>query len=160
GGNHIEKLSYISKFTHDKFTTAVESEFIATVKSNINLFELENIYNTDESGFNLKLYSNRTLITQGVKTKKGKDIRILTKSILYKSEYIEKRPPQFKTLVDFCFNGKNIQKIYSWCKKYFCMQHFFEEYYKCEHLINQLYHVINQRFTSSCKIYNKYIHYF
>jgi len=25
GGNHIEKLSYISKFTHDKFTTAVES---------------------------------------------------------------------------------------------------------------------------------------
>ena len=28
GGNHIEKLSYISKFIHDKFTTAVESRFI------------------------------------------------------------------------------------------------------------------------------------
>jgi len=27
GGNHIEKLFYISKFTHDKFTTA-ESGFI------------------------------------------------------------------------------------------------------------------------------------
>jgi len=36
GGNHLtkiiyyllEKLSYISKFTHDKFTAAVESRFI------------------------------------------------------------------------------------------------------------------------------------
>jgi len=27
GGNCIEKVSYISKFTHDKFTTAVESRF-------------------------------------------------------------------------------------------------------------------------------------
>jgi len=43
-------------------------EFIATVKSNINLFELENIYNADESGFNLELHSGRTLTTQGVKT--------------------------------------------------------------------------------------------
>ncbi|KYN09370.1 hypothetical protein ALC57_18528, partial [Trachymyrmex cornetzi] len=28
GGNRIEKLSYISKFTHNKFTAAVESGFI------------------------------------------------------------------------------------------------------------------------------------
>ena len=28
GGNPVEKLSYISKFTHDKFTIAVESGFI------------------------------------------------------------------------------------------------------------------------------------
>jgi len=28
GGNRIEKLSYISKFTHDKFTAVVESRFI------------------------------------------------------------------------------------------------------------------------------------
>ncbi|KYQ60775.1 hypothetical protein ALC60_00164 [Trachymyrmex zeteki] len=27
-GNRIEKLSYISKFTHNKFTVAVESGFI------------------------------------------------------------------------------------------------------------------------------------
>jgi len=284
-------------------------EFIATVKSNINLFELENIYNADESGFNLELHSGRTLTTQGVKTvesiaqslsatthsytimpiisasgqlksplylvlkeasgnfgprveeslfrpanvyiaasksgklttqhfqswftnvfvpvtgsfsvllldswsghcpaslqefipKKDKDIRILTipkkttgmiqpldvygfrlwknfvrtfsdrvmllnydinlhlrnniiklqslthiqlssprfhnlfKYAWYKSGYIEERPPQFETPVDFCFNGKDIQEIprcsicgapavirCSWCKQYFCMQH-------------------------------------
>jgi len=43
-------------------------EFISTVKSYINLFELENIYNADESGFNLELHSGRTLTTQGIKT--------------------------------------------------------------------------------------------
>jgi len=296
-------------------------EFIATVKSNINLFELENIYNADESGFNLELHSGRTLTTQGVKTvesiaqslsatthsytimpiisasgqlksplylvlkeasgnfgprveeslfrpanvyiaasksgklttqhfqswftnvfvpvtgsfsvllldswsghcpaslqefipKKDKDIRILTipkkttgmiqpldvygfrlwknfvrtfsdrvmllnydinlhlrnniiklqslthiqlssprfhnlfKYAWYKSGYIEERPPQFETPVDFCFNGKDIQEIprcsicdapavirCSWCKQYFCMQHFFEEYHNCEHFV-------------------------
>jgi len=296
-------------------------EFIATVKSNINLFELDNIYNADESGFNLELHSGRTLTTQGVKTvesiaqslsatthsytimpiisasgqlksplylvlkeasgnfgprveeslfrpanvyiaasksgklttqhfqswftnvfvpvtgsfsvllldswsghcpaslqefipKKDKDIRILTipkkttemiqpldvygfrlwknfvrtfsdrvmllnydinlhlrnniiklqslthiqlssprfhnlfKYAWYKSGYIEERPPQFETPVDFCFNGKDIQEIphcsicgapavirCSWCKQYFCMQHFFEEYHNCEHFV-------------------------
>ena len=43
-------------------------EFIITVKSFIGLFGIENIYNADESGFNLEIHSGRTLTTQGVKT--------------------------------------------------------------------------------------------
>jgi len=42
--------------------------FISSVKSFIDLFEIRNIYNADESGFNLEIHSGRTLTTQGVKT--------------------------------------------------------------------------------------------
>jgi len=38
------------------------------VKSFIDLFKIQNIYNADESGFNWEIYSGRTLTTQGVKT--------------------------------------------------------------------------------------------
>jgi len=38
------------------------------VKSFIDLFEIQNIHNADESGFNLEVHSGRTLTTQGVKT--------------------------------------------------------------------------------------------
>jgi len=31
GGNRIEKLFYISKFIYDKFTAAVESEFMISI---------------------------------------------------------------------------------------------------------------------------------
>jgi len=64
----------ITKFVNRSATRDKEQlqtacqEFISTVKSYINLFELENIYNADESGFNLELHSGRTLTTQGVKT--------------------------------------------------------------------------------------------
>ena len=34
GENRIEKLSYISKFTHNKFTTAVESGFMISIYKN------------------------------------------------------------------------------------------------------------------------------
>jgi len=30
-GNRIEKLSYISKFTHDKFTAAIGLEFMISI---------------------------------------------------------------------------------------------------------------------------------
>lgn len=43
-------------------------EFISSVKSYIDIFEIQNIYNADESGFNLEIHSGRTLTTQGVKT--------------------------------------------------------------------------------------------
>jgi len=72
----------------------------------------------------------------------------LFKYAWYKSGYIEERPPEFETPVDFCFNGKDIQEIprcsicgapaviqCSWCKQYFCMQHFLEEYHNCEHFV-------------------------
>jgi len=48
--------------------------------------------------------------------------------------------------VDFCFSGKDIQEVLrcsicdapviiqcSWCKKYFCMHHFYKEYHDCKH---------------------------
>ena len=72
----------------------------------------------------------------------------LFKYAWFKSGYIEERPPHFKTPIDFCFSGKDIQEIplcsacgapaiirCSWCKKYFCMQHFFEEYHNCQHFV-------------------------
>jgi len=31
GRNHIEKLSYISKFTHDKFTADIGLEFMISI---------------------------------------------------------------------------------------------------------------------------------
>lgn len=37
------------------------------MKSNIKLFGLKNIYNADESGFNMEIHSGRTLTIQGVK---------------------------------------------------------------------------------------------
>lgn len=43
-------------------------EFVSTVKPFIGLYGTENIYNADESGFNLEVHSGRTLTTQGVKT--------------------------------------------------------------------------------------------
>jgi len=70
----------------------------------------------------------------------------LFKYAWFKSGYIEERPSQFKNPVDFCFSGKDIQEIprcsicgapaiirCSWCKKYFCMHHFYEEYHDCKH---------------------------
>jgi len=38
------------------------------VKSYINVSGIQNIYNADESGFNLEIHSGRTLITQDIKT--------------------------------------------------------------------------------------------
>jgi len=135
GGNRREKFSYISKFTHDKFTAAVESgfmihdidlkrwalqaqeeignlnpifkaspswvarfkkshrivsrkvtkfvtkrtiedsvnlqettdNFVKTVKPLIGQFGSENIYNSDQSGFQLEIHSGRSLSYQGVK---------------------------------------------------------------------------------------------
>ncbi|XP_071575586.1 uncharacterized protein [Temnothorax nylanderi] len=70
----------------------------------------------------------------------------LFKYVWFKSGYIDVRPPQFENPVDFCFSGKDIQEIprcsicdapaiirCSWCKKYFCMHHFFEEYHDCKY---------------------------
>lgn len=136
GGTRMEKLSYISKFTHDKFTAAVElgfmvhdidlkrwalqaqeeignlnpifvashswvsrfkkshrivsrkvtkfitrrtledsvnlqktsDDFLKTVKPLIEQFGSENIYNSDQSGFQLEIHSGRSLSHQGVKT--------------------------------------------------------------------------------------------
>ncbi|KYN13299.1 hypothetical protein ALC57_14516 [Trachymyrmex cornetzi] len=56
GGNHIEKLSYISKFTHNKFTAAVDQQFGS-----------ENVFNSDLSGFQLEIHSGRSLSNEGVK---------------------------------------------------------------------------------------------
>jgi len=70
----------------------------------------------------------------------------LFKYVWFKSGYIEERPSQFENPVDFYFSGKDIQEIphcsindasaiiqCSWCKKYFCMHHFFEEYHDCKY---------------------------
>lgn len=72
----------------------------------------------------------------------------LFKYAWFKSGYIEERPPQFENPVDFCFSGKDIEEISrcsicdapaiircSWCKEYFCMHHFFEEYHNCGHFV-------------------------
>ncbi|EZA58475.1 hypothetical protein X777_01174, partial [Ooceraea biroi] len=69
----------------------------------------------------------------------------LFKYAWFKSGYIEERPPHFENpqfKIELCFSGKDIQEIprcsicgapsiirCSWCKKYFCMQHFFEGYH-------------------------------
>jgi len=70
----------------------------------------------------------------------------LFKYAWFKSGYIEERPSQFENPVNFCFSGKDIQEIprysiydapaiiqCSWCKKYFCKHHFYEEYHDCKH---------------------------
>jgi len=64
----------ISKFINRSSKTNREQlqiacqEFISSVKSFIDLFEIQNIYNADDSRFNLEIHSGRTLTTQGVKT--------------------------------------------------------------------------------------------
>ncbi|XP_071579285.1 uncharacterized protein, partial [Temnothorax nylanderi] len=84
GGSRTDKLSYISQVTHDKFTAAVvvtrktledsvdlqktANEFLETVKPLIEQFGSENIYNSDQSGFQLEIHSGRSLDNQGVKT--------------------------------------------------------------------------------------------
>lgn len=70
----------------------------------------------------------------------------LFKYAWFKSGYIEERPSQFQNPVDFCFSGKDIQTVprcsicgapaiirCAWCKKYLCMQHFFEEHHDCKY---------------------------
>jgi len=57
----------------------------------------------------------------------------------------KKQSSQFENPVDF-FSPEKIYKKYhvvpcdvpaiircSWCKKYFCMHHFFEKYHDCKH---------------------------
>jgi len=67
-------LRKITKFINRSSKTNQEQleiacqEFISSVKSFINLFEIQNIYNADESEFNLEIHSGRILTTQGVKT--------------------------------------------------------------------------------------------
>jgi len=56
-----------SKTNQEQLQIACQ-EFISSVKSFIDLFETQNIYNADESGFNLEIHSGRTLTIQGVKT--------------------------------------------------------------------------------------------
>ncbi|XP_067208309.1 uncharacterized protein [Linepithema humile] len=136
GGNRLEKLSHISKATHDKFNVAVQTgliihdvdikrwaleaqreigdldpvfqaspswllrfkkshrivsrkitkfitrktledshniqreaeNFVTVVKPLIERFGLENVYNTDQSGFQLEIHSGRSLSDQGMKT--------------------------------------------------------------------------------------------
>lgn len=60
-------INHSSKTDQEKLQVASE-EFVASVKLFIDLFEIQNIYNADESGFNLEIHSGRTLTTQGVKT--------------------------------------------------------------------------------------------
>jgi len=135
GGSRTDKLSYISKFTYDKFTAAVESgfmvhdidikrwalqaqeeignlnpifqasyswvsrfkkthrivsrkvtnfvtrrtledsvdlqkttdDFLNTVKPLIEQFGSENVYNSDQSGFQLEIHSGRSLSHQGIR---------------------------------------------------------------------------------------------
>jgi len=64
----IKFINYSSK-TNQELQIAYQ-EFVSSVKSFIDLFKIQNIYNTDENGFNLETYYNsgRTLTTQGVKT--------------------------------------------------------------------------------------------
>lgn len=45
----------------------VAKEFVANVKSLIPTIELEEVYNADESGFNLEVHSGRTLAKSGIK---------------------------------------------------------------------------------------------
>jgi len=56
GGNRIEKLSYISKFIHNKFTTAIESGFIVHrftkmdfIKAQEEIGNLNSIFKTSHS---------------------------------------------------------------------------------------------------------------
>ncbi|EFN73371.1 hypothetical protein EAG_00356, partial [Camponotus floridanus] len=44
------------------------SDFMTSVKPYINRYEINNVYNADESGFNLEIHSGRTLAFRGKKT--------------------------------------------------------------------------------------------
>lgn len=67
--------------------------------------------------------------------------RDLFKYAWYKSGYIEHRPSQFETPVEFCFknNAKPTCDICgeiavitcAWCKKSLCIQHFFHDHHMC-----------------------------
>jgi len=64
----------ITKFINRLYSTNQEQlqiacqEFISSVKSFLDFFKIQNIYNADGSGFNLEIHSGRTLTTQDVKT--------------------------------------------------------------------------------------------
>jgi len=64
----ISKFINRSSKTNQKQLQIACQKFISSVKSFIDLFEIQNIYNADESEFNLKIHSGRTLTIQGVKT--------------------------------------------------------------------------------------------
>jgi len=46
----------------------IAQSFVSNVRSNIPAIEIEEIYNADESDFNLEIYSGRTLARSGTKT--------------------------------------------------------------------------------------------
>lgn len=67
----------------------------------------------------------------------------------YKSGYLKEEPGKFENPVDFCF-GKKEKEIpscencadfsnsiirCSWCKTYFCFDHFFKTYHYCENFV-------------------------
>lgn len=67
--------------------------------------------------------------------------RNLFKYAWYKSGYIENRPDEFETPVDYCFKkhskatcdicGEITVITCSWCRKSLCMQHFFYDHHLC-----------------------------
>jgi len=64
-----------SKTNQEQLQIACQ-ECISSVKSIIDLFEIQNIYNVDESEFNLEIHSGRTLTTQGENSRNNSSITI------------------------------------------------------------------------------------
>jgi len=67
--------------------------------------------------------------------------RNLFKYVWYKSDYLEKKPEEFDTPVDFCFKtnlkptcdicGEIAVISCAWCKKSLCINHFFHDHHLC-----------------------------
>ncbi|KYM96616.1 hypothetical protein ALC62_12743, partial [Cyphomyrmex costatus] len=102
---------------------ADSNRFIENVKHYIDRYGSENVYNSNQSGFQLELHAGRTLAQKGVKKSRvcSTTISAITHSYTiqpvisadgrlfsplyawYKSGYLEHRPIEFDTPVDFCF---------------------------------------------------------
>ncbi|XP_076544512.1 LOW QUALITY PROTEIN: uncharacterized protein LOC143305331 [Osmia lignaria lignaria] len=60
-------VTYRERENSQEINTVIDN-FIQVVKPNINSYGVENVFNSDESGFNLELHSGRTLAAKGSKT--------------------------------------------------------------------------------------------
>ena len=72
----------------------------------------------------------------------------LFKYAWYKTGYLEQRPSRFENPVDFSFNFLDAYTLprchlcnkpaiirCAWCKKYICIEHFFDQHHACENYL-------------------------
>ncbi|KYN02134.1 hypothetical protein ALC62_07055, partial [Cyphomyrmex costatus] len=120
----------------------------------ISLIGAENVFNSDQSSFNLEMHTGRTLSFKG--QKKIGTLTQSTNSMTHsytiqpivspcKSGYLQEKSLHFDNPVDHCFKNceaicellcNNIAVIRcAWCAKSLCIQDFFIVYHFCKEYV-------------------------